>query len=126
MNETSKASLPYDLNVVADIDVAGETDIAAYLKSRDVDMGIYADSIAQISLYEAEITYGDLFEGQDLNLWHIDSDIPEVGVSVVSISDFNRALAAQGKAPYAPTLAELTKLLSVFFTFFNKSVFRQL
>ena len=82
-----------------DIDVAGETDIAAYLKSRDVDMGIYADSIAQISLYEAEITYGDLFEGQDLNLWHIDSDIPEVGVSVVSISDFNRALAAQGKAP---------------------------
>ncbi len=28
--------------------------------------------------------------------------------------------------PYAPTLAELTKLLSVFFTFFNKSVFRQL
>ena len=99
MNETSKASLPYDLNVVADIDVAGETDIAAYLKSRDVDMGIYADSIAQISLYEAEITYGDLFEGQDLNLWHIDEDIPEVGVSVVSISDFNRALAAQGKAP---------------------------
>ncbi len=56
MNETSKASLPYDLNVVADIDVAGETDIAAYLKSRDVGLGIYADSIAQISLYEAEIT----------------------------------------------------------------------
>ena len=99
MNETSKAALPYDLNVVADIDVAGETDIAAYLKSRDVGLGIYADSITQISLYEAEITYGDLFEGQDLNLWHIDEDIPEVGVSVVSISDFNRALAAQGKAP---------------------------
>ena len=97
MNETSKAALPYDLNVVADIDVAGETDIAAYLKSRDVD--IYAERIAQISLYEAEITYGDLFEGQDLNLWHIDNAIPEVGVSVVSISDFNRALAAQGKAP---------------------------
>lgn len=99
MNETSKAALPYDLNVVADIDVAGETDIAAYLKSRDVDMGIYADSLAQISLYEAEITYGDLFEGQDLNLWHIDENIPEMGVSVVSISDFNRALAAQGKSP---------------------------
>ncbi|MCM1237334.1 MAG: FtsX-like permease family protein, partial [Ruminococcus flavefaciens] len=66
MNETSKAALPYDLNVVADIDVAGETDIAAYLKSRDVDMSVYADSTAQISFYEAEITYGDLFEGQDL------------------------------------------------------------
>lgn len=99
MNETSKAALPYDLNVVADIDVAGETDIAAYLKSRDVDMGVYADSTEQISFYETEITYGDLFEGQDLNLWHIDNEIPEVGVSVVSISDFNRALAAQGKTP---------------------------
>ena len=33
---------------------------------------------------------------------------------------------AVGASPYAPTLAELTKLLSVFFTFFNKSVFRQL
>lgn len=99
MNETSKAALPYNLNVFADIDVAGETDIAAYLKSRDADMGIYADSATQISLYEAEITYGDLFEGQDLNLWHIDNTIPEMGVSVVSISDFNRALAVQGKAP---------------------------
>ncbi len=65
----------------------------------DVDMGIYADSIAQISLYEAEITYGDLFEGPDLNLWHIDSDIPEVGVSGVSLSNFTRALTAQGNAP---------------------------
>lgn len=36
-------------------------------------------------------------------------------------------IAAQaGQTPFAPTLAELTKLLSVFFTFFNKSVFRQL
>lgn len=34
--------------------------------------------------------------------------------------------ALGGGPPYAPTLAELTKLLSVFFTFFNKSVFRQL
>ncbi len=31
----------------------------------------------------------------------------------------------KGISPYAPTLAELTKLLSVFFTFFNKSIFRQ-
>jgi len=99
MNETSRAALPYDLNVVCDVDTAGETDIAAYLKSRDADMGIYADKTAQISLYEAEITYGDLFAGQDLNLWHIDSDIPEVGVCAVSLSDFNRALAVQGRAP---------------------------
>ena len=53
----------------------------------------------QISIYEAEITYGSLFEGQELNLWNIDSEIPEIGVYVISVSDFNRALALQGKAP---------------------------
>ncbi len=99
MNENSKAALPYDLNVFADIDVSGETDIISYLKSRDVDMDIYAESAVQISLYEAELTYGSLFEGQDLNLWRIDSSIPETAVCVISVSDFNRALALQGKSP---------------------------
>ena len=28
----------------------------------------------QISLFEAEITYGSLFEGQELNLWNIDNE----------------------------------------------------
>lgn len=99
MNEASKAALPYDLNVHASVAISGETDIAAYLKTREVDMGQYADSAVQISLYEAEITYGNLFEGQDIHLWPIDKPILEMGVSVVSVSDFNRALAMQGKDP---------------------------
>ncbi|MCM1212210.1 MAG: FtsX-like permease family protein [Blautia sp.] len=99
MNETSKAALPYDLNVVSDVDIAGETDIASYLKARDVNLDMYAGNAAQISLYEAEMTYGSLFEGQEVNLWHIDSEIPDTGVSVISVSDFNKALAMQGKAP---------------------------
>lgn len=99
MNEAARLALPYDLNVVADIDVSGETDIASYLKSRDADMDLYAENVIQISLYEAEITYGSLFEGQELNLWHIDSEIPQMGVCVISVSDFNRALAVQGKPP---------------------------
>jgi putative ABC transport system permease protein len=99
MNETSKAALPYDLNVFADIDVSGETDIISYLKSRDVDMDIYAENAVQISIYEAEITYGNLFNEQDLKLWRIDSAIPETAVCVISISDFNKALALQGEAP---------------------------
>ncbi|MCM1127086.1 MAG: ABC transporter permease [Lachnospiraceae bacterium] len=99
MNETSKAVLPYDLNVVADIDVSGETDIASYLKTKGVNMDIYAENTAQISLYETNITYGSLFEGQELNLWNIDNEIPGIEVSAISVSDFNKALALQGKAP---------------------------
>lgn len=100
MNETSKAALPFDLNVLADINICGETDISSYLKTRDVDMTEYAQKAEQISLYEANVTYGELFEGQDVNLWNIDKDIPEIGVSVISITDFNRSLALQGKSEY--------------------------
>lgn len=97
MNEASKAALPFDLNVVADVDISGDTDISEYLKSRNIDIDNYADSVAQISLYESEITYANLFEGQDVDLWPIDSSIPQTDVSIISISDFNRAMAMQGK-----------------------------
>lgn len=53
----------------------------------------------QISVYDADMTYADLFAGQDLNLWPIDEAVPQSRVSVISISDFNRALAMQGKGP---------------------------
>ena len=99
MNVAAKAALPFDLNVVADVDISGDTDITAYLNSRDVAIDNYADRTAQISLYKSEITYGNLFEGQNVDLWPIDAPIPQLGVSVISISDFNHSLVAQGKEP---------------------------
>lgn len=99
MNEAAKAALPFDLNVVADVDISGDTDITAYLNSRDIAIDNYADRTAQISLYKSEITYGNLFEGQNVDLWPIDAPIPQLGVSVISISDFNHSLVAQGKEP---------------------------
>ena len=99
MNVAAKAALPFDLNVVADVDISGDTDITAYLNSRDVAIDNYADRTAQISLYKSEITYGNLFEGQNVDLWPIDAHIPQLGVSVISISDFNHSLVAQGKEP---------------------------
>lgn len=99
MNEAAKAALPFDLNVVADVDVSGDTNITAYLNSKDVDIDNYAERTAQISLYKSEITYSNLFEGQNVDLWPIDAPIPQLGVNTISISDFNRSLAAQGKEP---------------------------
>ena len=97
MNETSKAALPYDINVVSEIDIAGDTDIAAWLKTKDVNMKNIAQKMEQISIYETELTYGDLFEGQNVDLWPIDQGIPEMCVAVVSVSDFNKAMSMQGK-----------------------------
>lgn len=99
MNELAQASTPYDLNVTSNVEVDGDSSIQDYLTSCDIPMADYAKNMEQISVYEADITYADLFEGQKVNLWKIDESIPDIAVSVVSVSDFNRALAMQGKEP---------------------------
>lgn len=45
------------------------------------------------------MTYAELFDGQNATFWPIDEKVPGSKVSVISISDFNRALATQNKAP---------------------------
>lgn len=90
MNELSKAATPYDLNVLSNISVDGDSDIAVYLATRDME---------QISIYEADMTYAELFKGQDVKLWPIDEELPDSKVSVLTVSDFNRALTMQGKEP---------------------------
>lgn len=99
MNELSQASSPYDLNVLSDVDKDGDGSIEAYLKSQNMDLSSYARSMEQISIYEADLTYGELFEGQKLHLWSIDEALPSIYVNVISISDFNRALSMQEKEP---------------------------
>ncbi len=97
MNELSQASTPYDLNVVSDVSKDGDSDIAEYLSTCNITMKEYARAMEQITIYEAEITYGDIFKDQEIELWKIDEDIPNVKMPAISISDFNRALAIQGK-----------------------------
>ena len=101
MNELAQAATPYNLNVTSDVERDGDGDIAAYLTANGVPIANYAETMAQISIYAADLTYGDLFAGQDLQLWPIDAALPESPVSVVSISDFNRALAMQGREAVA-------------------------
>lgn len=99
MNELSQSSTPYELNVMSNVDIDGDTDIAEYLMSKDVDIRTYAESMEQISLYEGDFTYNELWKGQKLKLWKIDEKLPESKISVVTISDFNRAMIMQGKEP---------------------------
>lgn len=99
MNAASKAALPFNLNVISDVDLIGETDIATYLEGRGVDINAIASEKAQISIYESTLTYGDLFSEQNVDLWPIDSEIPDLAVTIISLSDFNRSLSMQGKAP---------------------------
>lgn len=110
MNELSKSATPYDLNVLSNVSMDGDGSILEYLVSKDADLSGYAENMEQISIYEADFTYNSLFEGQNVELWPIDEGILESGVSVLAVSDFNRALAMQGKEPVV--LAENEYLLN--------------
>lgn len=99
MNKMSQSATPYDLNVLSNVSVDGDSDIAAYLAAHDVTISNYAKATEQISVYEADMTYSELFEGQKVKFWPIDEKVPDSKVSVISISDLNRALAMQNKAP---------------------------
>lgn len=110
MNELAQAATPYDLNVTSDVERDGDGDIAAYLTANSVPIDAYAETMTQISIYASDLTYADLFAGQTLQLWPIDASLPETPVSIVSLSDFNRALALQGRAPV--TLGEDSYLLN--------------
>ncbi len=103
MNELSGSATPYDLNVLSNVSMDGDSSILEYLASKDADLSSYAENMEQISIYEADFTYGSLFEGQNVELWPIDEGISDSGVSVLAVSDFNRALAMQGKEPVALT-----------------------
>ena len=110
MNGLSKSATPYDLNVLSNVSLDGDGSISEYLASKDADLSVYAENMEQISIYEADFTYGSLFAGQDVKLWPIDEGILDSGVSVLGVSDFNRALAMQGKEPVI--LAENEYLLN--------------
>ena len=97
MNELAQSATPYDLNVLSDVDIDGDSSIADYLATCDVQIMDYAENMEQISIYEADMTYAELFDGQKVNLWAIDEAMPEIKVSAISISDFNLALSMQGK-----------------------------
>ena len=103
MNELSGSATPYDLNVLSNVSMDGDSSILEYLASKDADLSSYAENMEQISIYEADFTYGSLFEGQNVELWPIDEGISDSGVSVLAVSDFNRALKMQGKEPVALT-----------------------
>ena len=99
MNELAQSATPYDLNVLSDVDIDGDSSIADYLATCDVQISDYAENMEQISIYEADMTYAELFDGQKVNLWAIDEAMPAIKVSAISISDFNLALSMQGKEP---------------------------
>lgn len=84
---------------ISKVSTDGDGNIASYLTTKGIALDDYAEKVEQISSYEADFTYGEFFEGQNVKLWQIDEKLPDLKVSVLTVSDVNRALAIQGKKP---------------------------
>ncbi len=104
VNRLSNEQVPYDLNVYSIAAMNGESDTLEYLYNNNLDLEKYAEAMEEISIYNADIIYGDILANQELDLWRMDMDLPNKPIQVVSISDFNKAMSLQGKEPY--TLGE--------------------
>ncbi|ONI46472.1 permease, domain protein [Candidatus Epulonipiscium fishelsonii] len=100
INRLSNEQVPYDLNVYSRISRSGEIEILEYLYNNNLDLEKYAEAMEEISVYNADMTYGDILANQELDLWPMDAYLPDTPISVVSISDFNKAMSLQGKEAY--------------------------
>ncbi|RDU24207.1 ABC transporter permease [Anaerosacchariphilus polymeriproducens] len=99
MNQKAEDASPYDLTVQAAVSRTKDKDIFKDLKEKGYDLTPYIDEYEQISLYETDLTYQDLFQGQKVNLWKIDKKIPEVLIPIISLSDYNKIMSFQGMKP---------------------------
>lgn len=62
-----------------------------------VDLAALIDTSFQITVKSApDLTYSDLFAGQEVLLWDMDSSLPGYTVHLLGISDYNKCLRSQG------------------------------
>lgn len=102
MANLSKDFTPYDFTLEYEISegvAEKEPDVvrAAAEYEYPVNLAEFIDTGFQIQAKsDPELTYEDLFAGQETALWSIDSVLPECTVALLSISDYNKCLRAQG------------------------------
>lgn len=102
MANLSKDFTPYDFTL--EYEVSGKAsekhpDVvrAAAEYEYPVDLTEFVGTGFQIEVKSApDLTYDDLFAGQEVRLWDMDSILPECSVQLLGISDFNKCLCAQG------------------------------
>lgn len=96
----SKDFSPYDFAIYMSGDASGDTDVLAEAAKEYSDIRPFVESSFQIRTRTAGYTYADLFAGQDVKLWAHDESIHllEKQVDIISVTDYNKCLKAQGRA----------------------------
>lgn len=102
INDNSNEASPYDVSIYqlqqnTEL-IAGEK-IDEYLLNKDININNFLQNTIEISLYEDKyLTYSDMINNSN-NLWEIDRDLMDQPIPIMSITDYNKVLKSQGKAP---------------------------
>lgn len=97
MNANAQKATPYDMSIMAYRKGAEQpVDIYTYQKNEGMPLDKYLKDWIQMTLYESDFKYKDILLGKENQLWSADKKIPELGVPIMLLSDYNKALTLQG------------------------------
>lgn len=98
MKDLSKQYTPYDfvLMYVTDEPTQVKEEVLTY-QPENIMFDIIENEF-QITMYDGDVTYGDIWSGQKVELWAHDEqlNLMESEISMIGISDYNAALKVQG------------------------------
>ena len=97
MNSIAKKAAPYDMTVYAEVNKTGSINLYKTLTSKGISLDRYLQSYVEITEYVSDLKYKDIFGKEDVHLWRRDAKLPLEKVSIIALSDFNKAMKCQGK-----------------------------
>lgn len=97
MKELSEQYTPYDFVLMYDAKEQAQIKDKVLEYQPENQLFEIIENEFQITMYDSDVTYGEIWKGQTLELWSHDADLEESNLSVISISDYNTALRMQGK-----------------------------
>lgn len=97
MNSIAKKAAPYDMTVYAEVNKTGNINLYKTLISKGILLDRYLQSHVEVTEYVSDLKYKDMLGKEDMHLWRRDAKLPWEKVSIVALSDFNKAMQCQGK-----------------------------
>lgn len=97
VKETSNQFTPYDFVLIYETDQQAQMRDKVLEYQPENQLYDLIENEFQISVYGSDITYGEIWKGQNVKLWNHDTGMEDSHIPMVSISDYNAALRAQGK-----------------------------
>lgn len=97
VKDMSNQYTPYDFVLLYETDEKVQMSDAVLEYQPENKMFDMIENEFQINEYCSDITYGEIWKGQTVELWTHDEGLEQYNISMIGISEYNQALRVQGK-----------------------------